>query len=836
MNTAENIQKLYPVHYQIKLVPDLNQFTFTGTVLIDLIAHEPATEIQLNIVDIAVRKCTWIVNNQKKICEFYINSEEEQMKILLPEPTQGSIQISIDYHGQINSTMRGFYRCKYRVDGKEKYMAVTQFQESDARSAFPCIDHPAYKATFGIEMIIDHHLTAISNQFIAEETYLESGKKRVLFHRTPKMSTYLLFFGVGEFDCLQDIGNVTIRALTPPSMSQYARCALEFGRKSFDFCQAYYGVPYPLPKLDLIAVPDFAFGAMENWGAMTFRENLLLVFPELTSNANLERIYEVISHEIAHQWFGDLVTPKSWKYLWLNESFATYFGYRVVANYYPDWCVWERFLYNESASAMSRDGLHETVAIEIPGGEHVVINASTAPIIYNKGGSILRQINGYIGDNAFQQGIQHFLRQFAYDTATSDHLWESLENLSQQPVVRIMKGWVEQLGFPEIQVEKQGNQLILSQNRFTYIPNTFDQQWPIPVSISMVDAQGNISSTKFLMETQTAAIDIQEPMVAYKLNEGQSGFYRVWYKQVEDRHNLCNLIREQKISPQDRFGIENDLFAYVKSNRLSVSEYLNFLSNYEQECHFLPLLSISDHIHSLYIIMNDSYKSEITKTGVRLIENMLNRIGYEPQANEPHPVSILRDYILFQGVSLGSESLTVFTQNQYQNLRKGQSIHPNIMKSIYQTGAFFGKTDDFEWMQYQIDKTQSEHQRLNILSALAYFQPKEILIQLQKYILETIPSRNKYLVVIKMTDNPCAIPLIWDWYIRNLNVFEQFHPVHHERVIEAIVPICGLEKTAEVKAFISSYEKQHPALADTLHLSLEKLNINLQFRSDAKIN
>ncbi len=263
---------------------------------------------------------------------------------------------------------------------------------------------------------------AISNGAIEEEAPLDNGKKRITFEQTPKMSTYLVFFGVGEFEFTLDTEDPRVRVATLPGMKPYATFGLEFGRKSLAFSEAYYGVPYPLPKMDLIAIPDFAFGAMENWGAITFRENLLLHYPEITSKSGEERICEVIAHEIAHQWFGNLVTPADWKYLWLNESFATYFGYGIVDHYYPQWETWQQFLWGSTGSAMARDALLENFAIEIPGGDHVVINVSTAPIIYSKGGSILRQVEGYIGAENFQKGLQDYLKTFEYDNAASQDL------------------------------------------------------------------------------------------------------------------------------------------------------------------------------------------------------------------------------------------------------------------------------------------------------------------------------------------------------------------------------------------------------------------------------
>ncbi|HSM75835.1 MAG TPA: M1 family metallopeptidase, partial [Desulfobacterales bacterium] len=420
-----------PIHYKLSLTPDLSRFRFSGRVDIRWHAPAPVTAVGLNILELALWDCKLQAGGRTHDCAFTITPAEEWVQVTLPEAMAGEFVLSLGFEGRINDQMAGFYRSRYGSAEQPKYMAVTQFQESAARMAFPCLDHPAAKATFDLELIVAGGLQAISNQSVAAERLLGDGRKAVVFHTTPKMSTYLLFFGVGEFEFIEDPRKPLVRVATPPGLSRYGRFGLDFGRKALTYCQDYYAIDYPLSKMDLIAVPDFAFGAMENWGAITFRENLLLYYPDITSRSAAERICEVTAHEIVHQWFGNLVTPVDWKYLWLNESVATYFGYGVVDHYYPDWGIWEQFVAGQTESALARDGLQDTFAIEIPGGAHVVINAGTAPIIYSKGGSILRQIHGFIGDGHFRDGLRQYLATHAYGCAASHHLWEALEAVSQ---------------------------------------------------------------------------------------------------------------------------------------------------------------------------------------------------------------------------------------------------------------------------------------------------------------------------------------------------------------------------------------------------------------------
>ena len=395
------------------------------------------------------------------------------------------------------------------------------------------------------------------------------------------MSTYLLFFGVDEFSFIKDKGDVVVRVATQPGSEKYGQFGLQFGRKALEFCQQYYEIDYPLSKLDLISVPDFAFGAMENWGAITFRENLLLHYPGITSKTGEERICEVIAHEIVHQWFGNLVTPSDWKYLWLNESFATYFGYGVVNHYYPEWDMWQQFLSSQTQKALDRDALRETTSIEIPGGEHVIINTSTAPIIYNKGGSVLRQVEGYIGKKNFKRGLQGYLRKYQYSCASSHHLWESLEDASKLPVTPLMKSWIEQPGFPMVHVQRSGRKLLLRQERFSYLPNPSSQKWIIPLSIRFFYKDRHSETVSVLFQDKRLEMDIPQDVVAYKLNDAQMGFYRVMYHDEDNFHRLGEKVLAKDLSPEDRWGLQNDLYALVKSGAVSLNRYLGFLSNYD---------------------------------------------------------------------------------------------------------------------------------------------------------------------------------------------------------------------------------------------------------------
>jgi aminopeptidase N len=825
------MQQATPKNYRIHLIPDLTNFTFSGSVTLLAEAESAIEELRLNMLDLTIISCAVKAGDRFIDCAFDANNEKEELQIFLPQKVQGAICIRVLYAGQINDKMAGFYRSQYVSHGQTKYIAVTQFEESDARRAFPCMDHPVKKATFDIILDIDPDLVAISNGVISSESSLANGKKRVTFEQTPKMSTYLVFFGVGEFEFTQDTIDPRVRVATLPEMKAYAKFGLEFGRKALAFSEDFYGIPYPLTKMDLIAIPDFAFGAMENWGAITFRENLLLHYSEITSKSGEERIREVIAHEIAHQWFGNLVTPSDWKYLWLNESFATYFGYGVVDHYYPQWETWQQFLYGHTASALSRDALLENFAIEIPGGEHVVINVSTAPIIYSKGGSILRQIEGYIGSDNFQKGLQDYLKAHAYANTSSHHLWDSFEKVSNQPVSEMMKSWVEQAGFPLISVKKNGRRLELTQRRFTYLLNDSDQIWRVPVTIAIFSSRVQSERLTILMDGPRREIEIPDHTLAYKINDRQTGFYIVDYCDPENLDALGRLVGDRLLVPEDRWGLQNDLFALCRSGKVSIADYLKFLAFYENEDAFLPLISISNSLQHADLVLDESVKEKISAVVRPWFEKILENISYKPAPDEKNTTAHLREQLIWHAALCGSQKITQFARSQFAEMMQGQAVHPDLMKSVMQVGAFIGNEQAYEWLDRRFHSSKIEHERMNILIALGCFSQKELIQKALQYVLDEVPARNKFVPVVAMASNRYAIPLLWNWYVSNLEQIEKFHPMLYERVIAAIVPMAGMERPQEVKAFFEDYMQKTDKAADVIRLSLERLEINLRMRA-----
>jgi aminopeptidase N len=458
-----------------------------------------------------------------------------------------------------------------------------------------------------------------------------------------------------------------------------------------------------------------------------------------------------------------------------------------------------------------------------------VINASTAPIIYNKGGSVLEQIEAYLGKDEFKKGIKQFLKDHGYGCAASRHLWEAFETASERPVTSIMKSWIEQPGFPLLDVDRNGGRLTIRQRRFTFLPNESGQVWLAPVSVRLYDTSGGSRTITRLIDSESTDIDLDKGTVAYKVNADQKGFYRVRYR---DRANLDELGKRLKQMPtRDRWGLQNDLYALVKGAEAEMDEYLAFLLYYENEDSFLPLTSISDNLHHAWLVMEGQEREKIASAGRSLFERAINNIGLEPRPGERHATSILRDHILWRAALFSSKMAENFGVGRFESLMRGAPVHQDILRAVMQIGAIHGCAGAFEWFDTRFETSRSEHERMNILAAIGSFRDSSDIQKALDYILDKVPLRNRFIPVASMAGNSHAIGSLWQWYVSNLEALEQLHPLHYERIIAAIIPMAGLGRERSVTDFFDEYIKQKDTARDVIRLSLEKLKVNSRMRA-----
>ncbi len=509
-------RNVIPEHYALVLRPDLAHAAFDGEAIIDVRVGELSSEVVLNAAELDLAEARFAREGQEDRPATVSYRPEEEQAILVPsrplEP--GAYTLYIRFTGQLNDLLRGFYRSKFRqANGEEAWLAATQFEATDARRAFPCWDEPDLKASFGVTIVADESLTVLSNAQQVSSEPLGNGTRRVRFADTIKMSTYLVAFVIGPFELTnpRNVEGVPLRIACVPGRGALTRLAGDAAEHALRFLREYFAMPYPGDKLDHAAVPDFASGAMENLGLVTYRETALLVSEE-SSQDERQRVVSVIGHETAHMWFGDLVTMRWWDGTWLNEAFATYMELLVTDTFEPRWQIWSNFGIDQ-AVALATDGLRASRAIEFPVGRPDEVQDMFDVITYDKGAAVLRMIERYLGEDNFRRGLHFYLDKHRYSNTDTTDLWDALEVASGQPVRTTMGTWVDQAGHPLISAElvAGGNELKISQRRFLLDGGTDnDQRWVVPVSVRYATKDGSTEHEQLLLEDRSTTIELRE--------------------------------------------------------------------------------------------------------------------------------------------------------------------------------------------------------------------------------------------------------------------------------------------------------------------------------------
>ena len=580
-----------PVRYDLRLEPDLVAANFSGQETITLTIYQATSDIVFNAIELDIvsaqiegdtgttSQATITLNNALERCYLTFATP------LLP----GTWKLTIIFRGTLNDKLRGFYRSTYKDEhGVTHNMAATQFESTDARRAFPCWDEPDFKAVFATTLVIDPTVTAVSNSMIASEA-LVGGKKVVRFADTMKMSTYLVAFIVGRIEPTDPVmvGQTQLRLWTIHGKKHLTTFGQDIAAASLSFFESYYGIPYPGDKLDLLAIPDFASGAMENLGAITYRETALLVDRKSATHGELERVADVVAHENAHMWFGDLVTMSWWNGLWLNEAFATFMEMLAVDAWKPEWKRWDSFGVSRAA-AFAVDGLHSTRPVEYPVQAPKDAEAMFDVLTYEKGASVLRMLEQHIGPTIFRDGVRDYLLKHAYGNADTKDLWVSLEKISKQPVPQLMDGWIFQPGYPLVtaEIDKSGR-LALSQQRFTYLSSHFPlttshspATWQIPIQMR-VTAGGKPDTLRMSLTEKNMTVPLPHDWESIFLNEEGHGFYRVRY--APDL--LDRLLKRgiDRLAVTERFNLINDAWAITIAGHMPLTDYLDLTARFTTE-------------------------------------------------------------------------------------------------------------------------------------------------------------------------------------------------------------------------------------------------------------
>ncbi|MHA7647078.1 M1 family metallopeptidase [Nitrosopumilus sp. S4] len=815
-----------PINYNLTFEPNLNKFTFEGTESISVICKKPTNKITMHCAELKIKSCHVICGGKKIKSIPKTNDKKEELQITLSEKIKGKATIDLKFQGILNDRLLGFYRSKYTQNGKTKYLATTQFEAADARRAFPCWDEPEAKATFEISIIAENKFTAISNMPVKSKTKIQN-KTLYKFSKTPIVSTYLIYLGVGEFEYLTGkVGKIQIRVITTKGNKSKGKFSLELGKKLLTSYEKYFGIKYPLPKLDLIAVPDFAAGAMENWGAITFRETILLYDPKTSSTKTKQFIAEVISHEIAHQWFGNLVTMKWWNDLWLNESFATFMATKFVDKYYPDWDLWNQFVEDAMNVAMGLDSLKTTHPIDVKVNSPAEIREIFDAISYDKGGCVLRMLEHYVGEPNFQKGLKKYLSDFKYKNAKGQDLWDAIGKASKMPVSSMVNTWLKQPGFPLVEINQDGNNLHLKQKRFLLEDNKKFRKgiWSIPLSIGL-----DKEISKKLFSTKSLSLKLPKNTLGFVANYGRKGFYRVKYDEGI-LLDLKMLVDEKRIPAIDRWAIQNDLFSLCVSGDEQVRNYLDFSDAYLDEDSYLASVNVAHNLTSLYFrAFDEKFAEEIRSYTLNYLKKLLHNLGWEPRKSDKHTDALLRSFVIFTLGKMDDDEVTEEALRRYEKfLKSPSSIPPDLISPICSIAAWNGnaKTHAQLTKLYKTSKTMEE--KLRFLGAMCGFKDKKLLIKTLNFSQTTeVRSQNMQLPIMQVASNPYGKQVLWPWLKKNWTKLNK--KVGHgnplfNRIVASISSVADDSMENEIKSFFK--KNPTPGTERTQAQTLERIRIN----------
>jgi len=825
-----------PHRYEIRLEPDLTSATFSGVVNIALTVTQATGTIILNAVDLTISSATLEGTADGRLdATVDLDQAMQRCRLTFPRPLSvGEAQLTLVFQGTLNDHLRGFYRSTYKdQSGATHRMAATQFEATDARRAFPCWDEPDFKSVFATTLVIDPSLTAVSNTAVVSDS-VQSGKRVVRFADSMKMSTYLVAFIVGQLEATKAVyvGKTPLRLWTVPGKQPLTPFGLEIAAASLKFFEEYYGIPYPGDKLDLLAIPDFASGAMENLGAITFRETALLVDEQTGTHAERERVADVVAHENAHMWFGDLVTMSWWNGLWLNEAFATFMEMLAVDAWKPEWKRWDAFGVSRAA-AFSVDGLLSTRPIEYPVRAPKDADAMFDVLTYEKGASVLRMLEQHIGPTAFREGVRHYLRAHAYGNADTNDLWVALGQAAKQAVPELMNGWIFQPGYPLVTVRQDNEtELVLSQQRFTYLssPESTEQRWQIPVPLR-ITAGGTTEHRRLLLTDREVRVNLPKGARHLFVNEEGHGFYRVRY----DFPLLQRILEAgvDHLAPSERFNLVSDVWATTVSGLTPLSDYLYLTSRFTGERDKNVWAVLLDSFSFLNRIIAAEDRPVLEAFVRACLMPAVTELTWQPKPGEDELVRQLRGELIGAMGKLGNDPAThAQAAEQYQRYRADHSsVDPNVIPALVAILAHTGDEARYnEFSDHSRTATTPQEER-RYLFALAAFQPPALLTRtLARTISGEIRTQDAPFVVSAVLGNVYGREQAWEFVKTNWDQMDRLFPKQGlRRMCGGIVALATAELEQDVRAFFHS--RKIDLGGKTLDQYLEQLRIAVTFRN-----
>ncbi len=815
-----------PNHYQLTFQPDFSNNTFTGGEAIDVSLPASTKTITLNAVDIKFDKVTVTSGANTQTAKVATNAEDQMATFTVDTPIPaGAAKIAIHYTGQLNSKLRGLYLSQ---TPRRKY-AVTQFESTSARWAFPSFDEPAFKATFDITAIVDHADTAISNGTIDTDTPGPGDKHTIKFTTSPKMSTYLVALAVGDWKCISDEQDgIALRVCSVPGKEAQGRYALDATKHILEFYDHYYGIKYPFKKLDQLAVPDFEAGAMENTAAIFYRESLLLGDENTMPDNAKQSIASVIAHEMAHQWFGDLVTMNWWNDIWLNEGFATWMASKPLESWKPGWKV-ELDRVRRASQSMDVDSVRATRPIRNQATTPKQIDALFDGIAYGKTAAVLDMIESYLGPEEFRKGVSSYLSAHAYANATAEDFWTAMTNSSHKPVDKIMPSFVTQAGVPFVQLSANCDNAITkiqaSQKRFFVDPELFSKDsgevWQIPVCMKMVVDTAKAESHCELLSSKRQTLNINGCGWVFP-DAGAVGYYRYGYQPAALQQAGPSL--EHSLNSAERISLLDNEWALVRSGDHRVPDYLSLLQSLRTD-HTRVLVeeSITQLTYIYRNLSTDSDRSAFQGFVRSYLQPMLNETGTTPKSGEPSETAALRAQVFRALGTIGDDPQVVAQSRELTKsyMADPHSVEPNLAQAAVRVSADHGDAALYDAFRQKLKNVQTPQEYYIYFYALAGFRDPALLQRTLEWSL-TPDVRNQDLYITgAVLQNPYGKQQSWQFVKSHYAEYKKKASDRGPRfIINATGTFCDPSLQKDAAEFLA----QHPEPGSERDLKREQEN------------
>jgi aminopeptidase N len=817
-----------PSRYDLSLRPDLDAATFTGSVRIEVTVVEPTDEVVLNAVDLEIDRSS--VGGADVKAE--LDEGTERLHLHLAEPLgPGESVVEIGFRGVLNDQLQGFYRSTFTDSrGEQRVLATTQFESTDARRAFPCWDEPDLKASFAVTLEVPEGLLAISNAREVARQAIDDGHVRIHFGETIVMSTYLVAFVVGPLEATDPVpaAGVDVRIVHPIGKGDLARYALEVGAFSLDFLARWYDLPYPGDKLDLVAIPDFAFGAMENLGCVTFREVLLLVDPAAATQPELQNVVDVIAHELAHMWFGDLVTMRWWNGIWLNEAFATFMEMTTTDAFRPDWERWVDFDVSRSA-AMDTDALHATRPIEFPVASPDDAEGMFDVLTYEKGAAVVRMLEQYLGEDRFREGIRRYLAAHQYANTETTDLWDAIEEATGEPTRRIMDSWIFQGGHPQVSATLDGATLTLTQRRFTYLPGADAASWGVPVLVAW-DVDGAARLERVLLDGERAELDLGADPDWVVVNRGGSGFYRVAYD--DELRSRLGAHALDVLQPSERYQFLDDLWAAALAGDTTAAEVLDVALQQGAEADLTVWQRLVGVLRGIDRLVDGAARERLKTEVGDLLRPAYERLGPHPVPGEPDRDAQLRALLFATlGVTAADPEIRERAAELHRlHLADRSSVDPALATAAAGVLAEVGDPADYEAFLERVRHPADPQEEQRYLYLLADFEDPELSARTLDLLLgDEVRRQNAPYVVGRALTNRARGRDAWRWLTEHWDeALARFPSNSIPRMLGSIRALDEPELAAEVDRWLEEHPVPSGAMQITQHR--ERLRVNVAFR------